>query len=157
MSYVLRALWVSSWSGVLFEPHDRPLWPGGVRLDPDEEDLVLRLLPDFHGLVVPVDGWTVLGFVAGEYSRRELQELQAKLDDGRLDPAAFIAGQVVGLPGIALKQNFPADCPPPRVQFLEPQENIQLPEESAPRLFPNHWLLCLLTPPEKENRYDQCD
>ena len=148
--YTLQALARSSWSGALFDydPTATP-WPEGVRLSPDEQWLALGLVVDLYGMVLPhEDGVALLGFIAGEYKVHELLDLLSKLENGDIDPAAYLAqpSPLTGLPRPALRQGYPS-LPPDRVQFLPPQPNIQLPEETEPRLFKEHWLLWMLNPP----------
>lgn len=158
-SYTVRAMGVSSWSGALFPlPDPLKVWPEGVILSPDETRLALDIETDLLGIVLPVNGWTVLGFVFNEYSEYELGQLAAKLLDGTYAIADYLHKpcKIVGLPQPELTLEFPATAPLDKVQIIPAQPHIQLnpTQENESRLFKEHWILRLLNPPEKDERHE---
>lgn len=159
-TYILRAMLVSSWTGVFFEDdRRRQPWPEGVLLDPDEEDLAVSLLSDFYGLALPTaEGWTVLGFIAEEYNELTLNQLLDQFGDGTYSLDDYLAehSPLVGLPRPAITLQFPAGMPLEPLHFVTPQSNIQVTTEDDGelRLFQDHWMLRLLNPPAKESHHE---
>jgi hypothetical protein len=152
--YTLRAMGFSSWTRMHFEL-DGPLklWPEGVVLSPDEERNALTLSTDLIGIVLPVNGWTVAGFVFNEHSEDELLELATQLADGTYNPEDYLTkpSSRLGLPRPVVQVEFPHGVPPDKIQFIPPQPRVELHphDPGAPRLFKEHWVLRLLNPPEK--------
>lgn len=159
VSYTLRTMGVSTWSAAVFPlAESTRQWPEGILLDPLEQDYVLNVETDLVGIVLPVNGWTVLCFIYCEYSEVELEPLAEKLLNGSLSQTDYLSdpSPLVGLPRPALTLEFPAEVPPDPIQFIPPQPNITLQEvvEGAPRLFKEHWILRLLNPPAKEKHHE---
>ena len=154
VSYTLRAMARSSWSGVLFPLADlRKTWPEGVVLDPDEVEYALQVESDLLGVVIAGETRKVAAFIANDYNEYELEALIKRLRDP-YQVAAYLMNPspLIGLPRPALILDFPEPAPLEPIQFLPPQPDITLGIDEDPddRLFKEHWILRLLNPPEKE-------
>lgn len=152
-SYTLRAVARCSWSGALFPLAEiDKTWPEGVVLEPEAAEVALETETDLYAIALPGASWTLLVFLASEYSEYALEGLIKKLEDP-FQRAAYLQERspLTGLPRPVLTLEHPNAVPLERIQFLPPQPGVTLDDpRGSERLFKDHWILRLLNPPEKE-------
>ena len=158
--YTLRAMARCSWSGVVF-PLDKmgKTWPEGVVLEPDDAEFALEIESDLTGIVLPGANWTVLAYIADDYGDLELEQLATKLLTDKFQCAAYLQERspLTGLPRPVFTLEYPKAAPLEKIQFILRREGIEIDPDTNPsdRLFKEHWILCLLNPPEKEPHHER--
>jgi len=158
--YTLRAMARCSWSGVVFPLAQMgKTWPEGVVLEPDDAEFALEIETDLLGIVLPGVSWTVLAFLASEYGEYELEQLATKLLNDDYQRSAYLQehSPLLGLPRPAFKLEYPKGVHLERIQFMPLRPGIVIDPDEDPndRLFKEHWILCLLNPPEKEPHHER--